>query len=141
MNKLILVIVAIALLTACSKKQDAKPLTPQNATAKDLAGTWALVSTADYTTSNGKTDTTTSTNTQGISFQFKADGTGVESLITFVVDFTYTVSNGIIFQHELATDNSSAQDINFTITAITTTKLVLRIVTTDETQVLSFVKN
>ncbi len=141
MKKLILIIAAIAFFTACSKKQDAKPLTPQTTTAKDLAGTWALVSTTDYITSGSKTDTITSTNSQGINFQFKTDGTGVENLITFVVNFTYTVSNGTIFEHEPATDNSAAQDLNITITAITTTKMVLRIVAPDDTQVLSFVKN
>src|ERR1700744_4385154 len=127
MKKLILVITAIALFTACSKKQDTKPLTPQTVTAKDLAGTWVLVSTTDYITSGNKTDTVMSANSQGINFQFKADGTGVENLVSFVVDFTYTVSNGVIFEHEPATANSAAQDLNITITAITTTKLVLRV--------------
>jgi hypothetical protein len=141
MKKLILILSAVAILAACSKKQDAKPtLTPQNATAKDITGKWALVVDTTYTTVNGQTTTAITTNTGGITFIFNANGSGSENIATTVDPFTYTVSSGTIFLHVAATQNSAAGDLNVNITLITATKLVFRSVATDETQVLSFVK-
>jgi hypothetical protein len=144
MKKLIIILTAVALFAACSKKQDTKPvvtLTVQNATAKDLAGNWSLVADTEATTTNGKTTIVVATNTDGINFQFNADGTGIETVSSVAVNFTYTVADGLILLHAPAQGNSSAQDATLTITAITTTRLTFKAGDSNEMQTLVFVKN
>jgi hypothetical protein len=144
MKKIILILSAIVLLAACSKKQDTvKPplLTPKSATAKDLTGKWDLAVDTTFTTTNGQTTTSVNTNTAGISFQFNADGTGAQTISNANLPFTYKVSDGLILMHTPASQNTAAEDLTFTITVITTTKLAFRSLTTDETTALAFIKD
>src|ERR1700761_9109355 len=142
MKKIIFVVLSIALFAACSKKQDVKPpLTPQNATVKDLTGKWNLIADTVYTTTNGQTTKTVTSNLNSqIIFQFNADGTGSGNLSSVVDGFNYQLSSGTIVLTQVGTSNSAAQSISLTIVVITADKLALRSVATDESQVLSFIR-
>src|ERR1700743_1363966 len=140
MKKLILIIAALTLLAACSKKQDAKPsLTAQNATANDFKGDWILTVDSVSTTTNGQTVVKVNTSIDGANFNYNADGTGyLGATGTANVNFTFTVGRGTLFIHIPQTASNAGQDISFTIVTITSAKMILRAFDTDSIEDLVF---
>jgi hypothetical protein len=143
MKKLILILLAVGLMASCSKKQDAKPaLTPQNATAKDVAGDWLGVVDTTFTTTNGQTSTTINANTSGTHFKFNSDNTGLLGTSNQApIDFTYKISDGIIIIQIPVTNNNSGGEIDLDILLITTNKLVVRTTSGTTHDDISFIKN
>jgi len=124
MKRYILLIPAIIVMAACSKKNDPAPLSPATVKASDLVGKWTA--TADTLFANTSSQFRVNTITDNPYFQFNADGTcTLSSIDSGTID--YTVSNGTLV---LTVPNSSggmAASETFSIYNITKSTLGLRL--------------
>jgi len=95
MKRYILLIPAIIIMAACSKKNDQAPLNPATAKATDLVGKWTI--TADTTFLNGSSQFTVNAVNGGLYFQFNDDGTATSGTAGGVQGvYNYTVNNGTL---------------------------------------------
>lgn len=97
MKKLLLIISALALLAACSKKNEVKPIKPNTVTAANLTGKWLMITDTSYVVGDTSSSTISVSNIQEY-FNYNQDGSGTETaaVLSFAINFKYTVAGGVI---------------------------------------------
>jgi hypothetical protein len=98
MKRYILLIPAVLIMAACSKKNNPAParLTPSNAKAADLVGEWTV--NTDTTFLKGSSQFNTKPVNDAPYFLFDADGTGSSGTVSNGLEglFNYNVNNGTL---------------------------------------------
>jgi len=96
MKRYILLIPAVIIMAACSKKNNPAPLSPATAKATDLVGKWTI--TADTLFLNGSNQFSVNPVNGGPYFQFNDDGTATSGTAGGGVQgvYNYTVNNGTL---------------------------------------------
>jgi hypothetical protein len=124
MKKLLLLLPIGMFLAACSKKDVKHPLTPQNATAADIMGTWQIVAdTIHYAATNGETQITAEDKRpDSLLLTYGANGVATQTAgKEQLPSLTYTIANGVIKQIL-----NTQQEVDFDIREITTTRMIVR---------------
>lgn len=135
MKKYILLIPAILIMAACSKKNNPAParLTPSNANATDLVGRWTVIT--DTTFLKGSSQFNTKPVNDAPYFLFNADGTGSSGTVSIGLPelFNYNVSNGTLILTIPHPNGGTSVYLTYSIYNITKSTLGLRLSNNDNT--------
>ncbi|WP_183577331.1 lipocalin family protein [Mucilaginibacter sp. X5P1] len=129
MKRYILLIPAILIMAACSKKNNPAParLTPSNANATDLVGKWTVITDTIFL--KGSSQFNTKPVNDASYFTFEADGTGNLGTTSSGLEglFNYTVNNGTLILTIPNPNGSTGVYATYSIYNITKSTLGLRL--------------
>lgn len=128
MNKVLLVCACALIFFGCGSKNN-NP-TPSKPDYKALIiGKWGNAKDTIREYTNDKLTKTHITNTQGDSYEFKTDGTGIEKWNTATIPYTYTVNDKTLSFHSFAYKDGPVtypeDDYSYEIKSFTANELVL----------------
>ncbi|WP_091217228.1 hypothetical protein [Mucilaginibacter gossypiicola] len=128
MNKTMLLCACALIFFGCgSKNNNPTPSKPDYKTL--IIGKWGNAKDTIREYTNDKLTKTHITNTQGDSYDFKADGTGIEKWTTLTIPYTYILSDKTLSFHTFSVKDGAAtypgNDFSFEIKSLTTNELIL----------------
>lgn len=129
MNKTLLLCAFALIFFGCGSKNN-NPTPSNKPDYKALiVGKWGNAKDTIREYTNDKLTKTHVINTQGDSYDFKADGTGIQKWTTLTIPYTYTLSDKTLSVHSFAVKDGGAtypaNDFSQEIKSLTTNELVL----------------